>query len=95
MHTITEKELDFTSNFALTARRNDQIHALVTFFVIDFTHCHKKIRFTTSPEAKHLTHWKQTIFYLDDTITITEGEELYGSLHVRPNKSNHVNSKTT
>jgi hypothetical protein len=35
----------------------------VTFFNIEFTKCHKRVGFSTAPEAPY-THWKQTVFYL-------------------------------
>ena len=38
--------------------------ALVSFFNIEFTHCHKRVGFSTAPEAPY-THWKQTVFYLE------------------------------
>ena len=34
------------------------LQALVTFFNIEFTHCHKRVGFSTAPEAPY-THWKQ------------------------------------
>ena len=44
------------------------LQALVTFFNIEFTKCHKRVGFSTAPEAPY-THWKQTVFYLEDYIT--------------------------
>ncbi|KAH9762837.1 protein arginine N-methyltransferase 1.1 [Citrus sinensis] len=34
------------------------------------------------------THWKQTVLYLEDVLTICEGEAISGSLTVAPNKKN-------
>ncbi|KAF5726047.1 protein arginine N-methyltransferase 1.2 [Tripterygium wilfordii] len=34
------------------------------------------------------THWKQTVLYLEDVLTICEGEALTGSMTVAPNKKN-------
>lgn len=43
-----------------------------------------------APEA-HYTHWKQTVFYFDQMdLTVKKGEEIQGSVHVKPNKSNKV-----
>ena len=42
--------------------------ALVTFFNIEFSMCHKRVGFSTAPEAPY-THWKQTVFYLEDYVT--------------------------
>ena len=35
--------------FEVTATRNDYIHALVAYFDISFTQCHKPVKFSTSP----------------------------------------------
>src|ERR1041384_2228428 len=45
------------------------------WFDIEFTACHKPIRFSTGPHTKY-THWKQTVFYLQDVLTVEEGEEI-------------------
>ncbi|KAL6974518.1 putative protein arginine N-methyltransferase 1.2 [Sarracenia purpurea var. burkii] len=34
------------------------------------------------------THWKQTVLYLEDVLTICEGEALVGSMTVSQNKKN-------
>jgi protein arginine N-methyltransferase 1 len=34
------------------------------------------------------THWKQTVLYLEDVLTICQGEALIGSMTVAPNKKN-------
>lgn len=43
--------------------------------------------FFTGPRSKS-THWKQTVLYLEDVLTICEGEALVGSMTVEPNKKN-------
>ena len=51
---------------------------------------------TARPQAVHLrtgpqhrpTHWKQTVFYLEDDITICQGEAISGTLQVTPNAKN-------
>lgn len=49
--------------------------------------CHKPIRFSTSP-CSRVTHWKQTVFYLEDTLTVCEGEEITGLIACKPNEKN-------
>jgi protein arginine N-methyltransferase 1 len=44
---ITKEECDFTVPFKLTAQRNDYIHALVAYFDVSFTKCHKPTSFST------------------------------------------------
>ncbi|KDO59261.1 hypothetical protein CISIN_1g015306mg [Citrus sinensis] len=49
--------------------------------------CHKLMGFSTGPKSR-ATHWKQTVLYLEDVLTICEGEAISGSLTVAPNKKN-------
>ncbi|XP_039394235.1 protein arginine N-methyltransferase 8 isoform X2 [Mauremys reevesii] len=87
IYTVKTEELAFTSAFCLQIQRNDYIHALVTYFNIEFTKCHKKMGFSTAPDAPY-THWKQTVFYLEDYLTVRRGEEIYGSISMKPNAKN-------
>jgi protein arginine N-methyltransferase 1 len=68
----------------IRCQRNDFIHALIAWFDIDFTACHKPIRFSTGPHTKY-THWKQTVFYLREVLTVEEGESVEGRLTNKPN----------
>uniref|UniRef100_A0A8C6PRU6 Protein arginine methyltransferase 1 n=1 Tax=Nothobranchius furzeri TaxID=105023 RepID=A0A8C6PRU6_NOTFU len=90
IYTVKVEDLTFTSPFCLQVKRNDYIHALVTYFNIEFTRCHKKIGFSTSqcPESPY-THWKQTVFYLDDYLTVKTGEEIFGTISMKPNAKNN------
>lgn len=87
LYTVTSDDLAFSSPFTLQVRRNDFVHALIAWFDIDFTACHKPIRFSTGPHTKY-THWKQTVFYLTDVLTCQESETIQGTLSSRPNDSN-------
>ncbi|KAH9762833.1 protein arginine N-methyltransferase 1.1 [Citrus sinensis] len=80
-------DASFTAPFKLVAQRNDYIHALVAYFDVTFTKCHKLMGFSTGPKSR-ATHWKQTVLYLEDVLTICEGEAISGSLTVAPNKKN-------
>ena len=71
IQTLKKEEIPFEAPFHLQIRRNDYVQALVTFFNIEFTHCHKRVGFSTAPEAPY-THWKQTVFYLEDYLTCTK-----------------------
>ncbi|QUC18131.1 uncharacterized protein UV8b_02372 [Ustilaginoidea virens] len=87
LYTCTTADLAFTSAFTLAAKRNDFIHALVSWFDIDFTACHKPIRFSTGPHTKY-THWKQTVFYFKEVLTVETGDEISCNLQVKPNAKN-------
>ena len=87
IQTCTKDDIPFEAGFSLTLKRNDYIHALVSFFNIEFTKCHKRVGFSTAPEAPY-THWKQTVFYLEDYVTCKRGEELHGVFRMKPNERN-------
>lgn len=84
---VTKEELSFSSTFQVTAFRQDFCHALVAYFDCTFSRSHKKIAFSTGPKAKY-THWKQTIFYLEEEIACSPGEVIEGELSCKPNASN-------
>lgn len=43
----------------------------------------------SGPESPY-THWKQTVFYLDDYLTVKTGEEIVGTINMKPNSKNNV-----
>jgi len=71
--------------FTLMAQREDEIHAFVTFFDVQFTK--SRVRFSTSPACKY-THWKQAVLYLKNSLTMRAGEQINGTLSCRPNARN-------
>lgn len=87
LYKCTTADLAFSIPFTLTARRDDFIHAFVAWFDIEFTACHKTIAFSTGPHTKY-THWKQTVFYLKDVLTVQQGETVGSKLTCRPNDKN-------
>lgn len=87
INTVKIEELAFSVPFRLVAHRDDFCHALVVSFDIEFSKCHKKVVFSTSPHAQY-THWKQTVFYLNDVISMKKGEEIRGEFTCKPNAKN-------
>ncbi|KAL6718897.1 Nuclear SAM-dependent mono-and asymmetric methyltransferase [Lecanora helva] len=86
LYTVTAAELAFQAPFVLKVRKpQDFIHALIAWFDIEFTACHKPIYFSTGPHSKY-THWKQTVFYLREVLTVEENEEVTGYLSSKPNE---------
>lgn len=85
LYTVTPADLAFRAPFILDCRRSDFIHALIAWFDIDFTACHKPIKFSTGPHTRY-THWKQTVFYLREVLTVEEGEQVRGFLESKPNE---------
>merc|ERR1712018_1095220 len=88
MYTVKIEDLSFSAPFHLQMRRDDYMQAIVAYFNIEFTKCHKRTGFSTSPESRY-THWKQTVFYFNDYVTVKKGEEVCGVFAVKPNKTNH------
>lgn len=84
---MTSGDVSFTAPFKLVAERDDYVHALVAYFDVSFTKCHKLMGFSTGPKSR-ATHWKQTVLYLEDVMTVCQGESIVGSMTVAPNKKN-------
>ncbi len=55
LYKCTTADLSFSNSFTLACKTDDFIHALVAWFDIEFTACHKPIRFSTGPHTKY-TH---------------------------------------
>jgi len=88
LYTVKKEDLDFATPFHLFVKRNDFVQALVTYFNVEFTKSHKRLGFSTGPEATY-THWKQTVFYFDDYLTVKKGEEIFGIFKMKPNERNN------
>lgn len=87
LYTVKKEDLSFTVPFNLKAIRQDYIHALITYFTVEFTKCHMRTGFSTAPEFP-CTHWKQTTFYLENYLSIKNGDEVHGTFSISPNKRN-------
>lgn len=86
--TCKKEDLAFSAAWSLTAHRSDYIHGFVAYFECAFTQVPRPIGFSTSPFSNY-THWKQTVFYLSDHLTICQGERIYGTIDCKPNKKNN------
>ncbi|KAI8848954.1 S-adenosyl-L-methionine-dependent methyltransferase [Chytridium lagenaria] len=87
LYTCTIDDLTFTAPFKITTERDDYIHAFICYFDIAFTACHRPIQFSTGPHAQY-THWKQTVFYLTDYLTVNAKENITGVFSLQPNSGN-------
>jgi protein arginine N-methyltransferase 3 len=86
LQTISIPQLDFVSKFKLTATKKGTIYALLGWFDTWFTRDGHDVPldqqggkvgvdtyFTTGPHGED-THWKQTIFVLDNPIAVEQGK---------------------
>ncbi|XP_030826328.1 protein arginine N-methyltransferase 1 isoform X2 [Camarhynchus parvulus] len=48
----------------------------------------KEVDISTSPESPY-THWKQTVFYMEEYLTVKSGEEIFGTITMKPNAKNN------
>ncbi|KDD77161.1 hypothetical protein H632_c6p5 [Helicosporidium sp. ATCC 50920] len=87
LKTMTVADASFTSSFRLRLTRKDFVHALVAYFDVEFGDGHKPLAFSTGPRARS-THWKQTVFYLQDTLIGHPGDVVEGQLTCSPNAKN-------
>eukprot|EP01067_Filipodium_phascolosomae_P007641 Filipodium_phascolosomae@DN619_c0_g1_i1.p1 len=88
LNTCKSSDVDFATVFELTLQRKEFLHALVAWFDISFSACHKPVGFSTSPYLRY-THWKHTVFYMEDVLVGDKGEKLKGMIAVRKAKNNH------
>lgn len=87
LYTVKTGDLDFSTKVKLPIFRNDYVHALVAFFTVEFSKCHKPVGFSTGPHANY-THWKQTVFYLTTDLMVKKQTEMEMDLSVSRNKKN-------
>lgn len=87
IYTVKKEDLDFSGDFELQITRSDYIHALVAYFTVDFTETHTKIRLATGPQSPN-THWKQTVFYLNEPFVGNKNDVLKGSISCKRNDKN-------
>jgi type I protein arginine methyltransferase len=87
LYNVVKEEINYKAPFRIKAERADNIHAIVAYFDIWFTDCHKVVHFSTGPHVKY-THWKQTVLYLNEVVYLEHGEEIVGTLASCRNKKN-------
>jgi len=88
METMTVEDLTFVSKFKIQATRTEGVHAFVTHWSCDFSHCHTQTGFSTAPSAPY-THWKQVVFYLEKDLYMQRGDCIEGTIKIAPNERNN------
>jgi protein arginine N-methyltransferase 1 len=87
LYTVTLEELNFDSTFSLQCLRRDMCHAIVAYFNVQFSRSHRAIGFSTGPRAQY-THWKQTVFYIQNALPVEAGDTIKGRIKVARNARN-------
>jgi len=88
LRTAKKEDLAFTTDFELHVTRNDYVHAFLAWFDVSFECLHIPISFSTGPHSNY-THWKQTVFYTPETLTVSQNEKIVGKLECAPNARNN------
>lgn len=88
LYKCTVDDLSFKGRYNLNTTRRDYIHAFVVYFDVTFSNVHQPVHMTTSPQSKY-THWKQTVFYLNEPLQCLKGDTLRGEISCAPNERNH------
>ncbi|KAG8431917.1 hypothetical protein GDO86_019319 [Hymenochirus boettgeri] len=84
--TSSIKDLDFACDFGLKITKDAQCTAVCGYFDVFFQNkCQKAVSFSTSPLCDK-THWKQTVFLLENPINVKAGDVLKGTITVRKNR---------
>jgi len=84
LYEVKKEDLDFNSEVELLVKRSDACHALVAWFAVEFSKCHRRTGFSTGPQY-HRTHWKQTVFYLPKDLLVTEHTKIQVAMSVKRN----------
>jgi len=87
LYTAKVEDLTFAHKYKVCLNSDNTVYALGCWFDVDFTKLNDKQKLSTSP-YKPLTHWQQTIFYLNKPIKATKGNTLSGSIAVKKSEEN-------
>lgn len=85
--TMKKEDVEFSSAYELTMQYDDKVHAVVGWFDTGFRNLTRPIVLSTSPFKKS-THWKQTVFYMEEDIFVKKGDVLSGSIANRKSTTN-------
>lgn len=86
INTVTKEELVFHREFQLEAVDNDMCHAYIVWWDAIFPG-DEVVTLCTGPMRQY-THWKQTVFYMDQVLDLKKGDLIKGSIALRPNSNN-------
>lgn len=86
INTVKKEDLAFHRSFSLKAIDSDLCHAYVVWFDCDFPGT-EMVTLSTGPMS-HYTHWKQTVFYMNQVLDLKKGDLIEGTIASRPNAAN-------
>ena len=87
LYKIKKEELDFMSGYQIIFDEDNCFNGLVAWFNVYFNKGKKKVVLPTGPWDTP-THWKQTVFYIEDDVLVKKGDKLWGNIAVIKDKKN-------
>lgn len=86
INTVQKGDLAFHRSFSLRALDADLCHAYIVWFDCVFPG-DETVTLPTGPMNPY-THWKQTVFYMDQVLDLKKGDAIEGTIASRPNSNN-------
>uniref|UniRef100_A0A672PZA6 type I protein arginine methyltransferase n=1 Tax=Sinocyclocheilus grahami TaxID=75366 RepID=A0A672PZA6_SINGR len=86
----TEQLASFARTFTMALEQVHQSRVTMCYIfniLLDIFYEYSPIYSTIAPDAPY-THWKQTVFYLEEYLTVKRGEEIVGTISMKPNEKN-------
>ena len=77
--TMSPSDVEFTAEYSVTCNYDDRVHGLIAWWDSDFSQLSRQVTLSTSPYSK-ATHWKQTVFYMQNDIDVKSGDVIKGSI---------------
>ena len=89
IHNCTKENIFFKKEFQIHANKRMRIDAFATYFDVFFGDMEYKTVLSTSPNKKQ-THWRNTLFYLEEPIKLNEGEKVEGIIEFAEHPRNNT-----
>lgn len=86
INNVKKEDLAFTRDFELKPLTNELCHAYIVWFDCEFPG-DEKVVLATGPMSNY-THWKQTVFYMNQVLDLKMNDVIKGKISARPNASN-------
>lgn len=87
LNNMKPDDVEFSNEYSLTFTHEETCHALLAWFDCHFSRLTRPKTLSTSPYAPY-THWKQVVFYLDQSIRMEKGDMLQGSIACKRSPAN-------
>ena len=82
------QDIKINAPFTLKSRKRDTISALVVYFDLEFSKCHRSVFLSSAPGAEW-TGYKQTFFYLKHDLDVSKGDTITGAIDISMKANNN------